>query len=263
MVQGIQHGMSRARAEHAAEQQYDNTDYLDHKNKMFKEDEEKVSPNYRANTGFNQAFGQAMADQDFENAYNKYKTGYGGETKFSAYVGPDAHPPAAHIMPVGPGSPASGYGGDATVSPYRIQPISAGALSPSTTPAGRVAIGQSTIAQPPPPEVSQQQIDDFFRAKSAAPEAMDPAVAAATNLKMKQDLARAGNPDLGNFGHIAQSSMLGGPQSSYGKDKAYAIHPIPQRELRQSVSGKMSPSEAALLDELSKRYISPEEMAKR
>lgn len=106
----------------------------------------------------------------------------------------------------------------------------------------------------------------FIRARSTPNEPLEPGVAAALRTDPKQAAAidAAGHPDTGNFGGIAQRSLLGGPQSSYGGDRPYAITDSPSvGALRQSVRGQPSPEDMALLNELAKRYHSPEELSGR
>lgn len=109
------------------------------------------------------------------------------------------------------------------------------------------------------------------------PNAVDPSVSAAMNPQASPgqtaQLQAAGNPDLGNFGHINEQIVNGAgpPSSSYGGDKAYsmkgtspaasALSPSTTGAGRAAAGGNgMSPDDYALLEALAQRYQSPEEL---
>lgn len=111
----------------------------------------------------------------------------------------------------------------------------------------------------------------------AGQEPIDPAVAAAMRPQASPaqtaQLQAAGNPNLGNFGHINEQIVGGGagsPSSGYGGDKAYSLGGTSPAASSMAPSttgagraGGMSPQDYALLSALAERYQSPEQLAGR
>ncbi len=143
-----------------------------------------------------------------------------------------------------------------------------GILSPNYQKNQNDASGLGTISKNYRAGQGSKAAEGFFRGKDATPEPMDPAITAAMRTDPKQAAAidAAGHPDTGNFGSIAGNTNLGGPSSSYGGDKAsYSLAGSSPtvKDLRNSVRGEPSPEDMALLNELAKRYHSPEELSGR
>lgn len=203
------------------------------------------------------------------------QTGYGGETGASAYGGAAVRPQAAGSTPESRMALAQKMiqsqglaQEDANVAndpedPNGQDPLGLGSISPNY----QNGNGLGTLSKNYRAGGASKAAEDFIRARSTPNEPLDPSVAGALRTDPKQAAAidAAGRPDTGNFGSIAGNTNMGGPASSYGGDKAYSLKGTSPSvgDLRASVRGQPSPDDMALLNELAKRYHSPEELSGR